>query len=378
MEIIHSLKEEQRVISLLDDYSIHQTPDYIRIPATGSKNFYDRYFFLGYQKDAQLMFGVSWARYPNRNVEDAHFTVVHKGVQSSFHASQALSSDPSTMRIGPLSLEIIEPMNVLRFTLEENPDGLSCELNFKAVTGAIDEGRTVAGDPENPHTNQTRFMQYGSWQGSITNHGEKIAVDKNKTYGLRDKSWGVRMMAENHFTPDKNAQVFWMNVVMHLGDKYSVIRTVDGVRGQPLDRAGYFAPIYSEEQSIPVGEKNLREVKNWTSELKFKGDTRQVIAGVYDVEFSDGEKRKIYGTAIGTLWYGGMGYNHERWNHALDHGGPLVTEREDWVIDDIDMALPERQFLASVLVFKDEQGNDIGFGHTEQFLMGPYEPYGWK
>lgn len=366
------------MITIFDDYSIHQTPDYIQVPATESRNFYDRYFFLGYQKDVQLMFGISWGRYPNRNVEDAHFTVVYKGVQSSVHSSQALSSDPGVMRIGPLCLEVIEPMNRLRFTLEENEHGLCCELNFKAVTGAIDEGRTVAGDPQNPHTDQTRFMQYGCWQGWIENNGERIAVDPEKTYGLRDKSWGVRMMAENHFTPDKNAQVFWMNVVMLLGDRYSVIRTVDGPKGEAIDRAGYFAPVYQQHEAIPVGEQNLREVKNWSSELTFRGETRQVAKGVYTVEFADGESRRITGTAVGTIWYAGMGYNHERWNHALDHGGPLVTEREDWVVADIDMSLPERQFMASVLIFEDEEGSEIGFGHTEQFSMGPYQPYDWK
>jgi hypothetical protein len=72
----------------LDDFPLHQTPEPIAHPATGDKNFYDRYFFNGFAKDGSLFFGAALGLYPNRRVMDASFSVLAGGRQLSVHASR--------------------------------------------------------------------------------------------------------------------------------------------------------------------------------------------------------------------------------------------------------------------------------------------------
>ena len=129
------------MISRLDDYCIHQTPDYVRVPGTTDRNFYDRYFFNGYRTDGSLSFGAAFGRYPNRFVQDAHFTFVVDGIQRSLHASDALGGDPADAVVGPLRVEVLEPMRVLRLAAPANEHGIRYDLVFRAETGAIDEGR---------------------------------------------------------------------------------------------------------------------------------------------------------------------------------------------------------------------------------------------
>ena len=70
-----------------DEYLIHQTPYTMDTPFTSDRNFYDRYFFNGYQRDGEVYFAVAMGSYPNMGVFDAAFSVVHKGKQRFVRAS---------------------------------------------------------------------------------------------------------------------------------------------------------------------------------------------------------------------------------------------------------------------------------------------------
>ncbi|MBK7251112.1 MAG: hypothetical protein IPI06_09620 [Gammaproteobacteria bacterium] len=364
------------MISRFDDYCLHQSPAYLRVPATTDRNFYDRYFFCGYSADASLMFGVSFARYPNRYVQDAHFTVVRGAVQTSLHASDVLAGDPAQNVVGPLEVEIVEPMRILRCRVLRGEHGIACDLTFRAVTGAIDEGRLVRAREDLVYIDQTRFMQYGAWAGWIEVDGVRQEVGAGVTFGLRDKSWGVRLIGEHQVTHRRGEQIFWMNVVMLLGREHSVIRTLDRADGSSIERTGYFVPVYASAELTPVGEKNLLPIATWSFDLDFVPGTRRIARGRYGVRRPDGSERRIEGRVLGTFWYAGMGYSHDRWNHGSDHGGRLVIEREDWRTDEVDPARLDRQFMASVMEFS-EEGRIVGLGHTEQLLMGQYVPFGW-
>jgi hypothetical protein len=364
------------MISRFDDFCVHQTPDYLRVPATTDRNFYDRYFFCGYRTDGSVMFGIAFGRYPNRYVQDAHFTVVVDGVQTSVHASDRLSADPADATVGPLRVEVIEPMRVLRCRSTQPEQGVAYDLLFRAETGAIDEGRLRVAREGLAYIDQTRFMQYGTWEGWIEIDGSRTVLMAQDTHGLRDKSWGVRLIGEHQVTHQRGGQIFWMNVVMHLRDRYSVIRTLDRADGSSQERDGYFAPLYASPEQVPIGETALRRIATWKFDLDFAAGTRRIRGGRYRIVWPDGTETALEGRAVGSFWYAGIGYNHDRWHHGLDHGGQLVVERESWSVHDVDFRRLDRQFLASVMQFS-AAGRVIGFGHTEQLLMGEYQPFGW-
>lgn len=364
------------MISPFDDYCLHQTPDYIRVPGTTDRNFYDRYFFSGYRKDGSVIFGIAFGRYPNRFVQDAHFTVALDGRQYSLHASDVLGADPVRCVAGPIAISVEQPMRRLRCHAGANATGISFDLVYAAETGAIDEGRLRVGKDGINWIDQTRFMQYGAWTGWIEIDGRRIELPPGEACGLRDKSWGVRLIGDQHVTQRRGEQIFWMNVVMRTRDEFGVFRTLDLADGSSREREGYLAPLYPRPEDTPVGETGLRRAPHWEFDLRFAGGTRRIAGGDYRVCFADGAEFCFQGRALATLWYAGMGYNHERWHHGLDHGGRLVVEREDWCLADMDPAALDRQFLASVMEFT-RDGEVIGFGHTEQLLMGEYRPLGW-
>ena len=67
------------MLSKLDDYPIHQTPEPIAIPATSDRNAYDRYWFNGYARDGSFYLGIGSAIYPNLGIMDCGFSLVIDG-----------------------------------------------------------------------------------------------------------------------------------------------------------------------------------------------------------------------------------------------------------------------------------------------------------
>ena len=91
------------MLSRFDEYLIHQTPEPLAHPVSMDRNVYDRYWLGGFSDDADgCYFGVSLGLYPNRQVMDGAFSVVHRGVQYAFFGSRRAPDDREQTEIGPL------------------------------------------------------------------------------------------------------------------------------------------------------------------------------------------------------------------------------------------------------------------------------------
>ncbi len=92
-----------------DDYPIHQTPEPVAYAGT-DRNFYDRYFFNGYNPDGSDFFALAFGIYPHLNIADAHFATARDGTQHCLHASRVLHMERMDLRVGPISIEVLEPL----------------------------------------------------------------------------------------------------------------------------------------------------------------------------------------------------------------------------------------------------------------------------
>ena len=97
------------MLTKADDFPIHQTPDPIAFSGT-DRNFYDRYFFNGYDPDGTEFFAAAFGVYPHLNIADAHFAVVRDGVEYCLHASRVLHMERMDLTCGPIRIEVLEPL----------------------------------------------------------------------------------------------------------------------------------------------------------------------------------------------------------------------------------------------------------------------------
>ena len=174
-----------------DDYPIHQTADPIAYAGT-DRNFYDRYFFNGYALDGDDagFFAVAFGVYPHLNIADAAFVVIRNGVQIALHASRILHMERMDLAVGPVTIEVVEPLQRLRVRVDAPEQGIHADIVFSARSAPIEEPRFTRRIGPRAFMDYTRLTQNGRYSGWIEVDGVRRSVDGH--VGTRDRSWGVR------------------------------------------------------------------------------------------------------------------------------------------------------------------------------------------
>src|SRR3954467_11053692 len=176
------------MLTPFDDYPIHQTSLPIAHAASGDPNHYDRFWFNGYTED--FYFAAGMAVYPNRGIIDGAFAVVHDGVQRSVFASGRIPTARGETGIGPLTIDVVEPLRVTRVRVDAPDLGIVADVTFTGRTAAMEEPRQQMTSGTKGTMDSTRMTQWGTWSGSINAAGTEIPI--NAMYGTKDRSWGVR------------------------------------------------------------------------------------------------------------------------------------------------------------------------------------------
>lgn len=183
------------MIGPLDEYPVHQAPLPMAWVASSDRNFYDRCYFNAHDRTGEIFVITGVGYYPNLGTKDA-FVLVRRGdVQTSLRLSDAIDADRLDQRVNGYRLEVIEPLNKLRITLEET-EGIALDLTWEGSFDVIQEQPHIMRTGNRITLDAQRFAQVGTWSGSIVIDGEEIAVTPDRWVGTRDRSWGIRPVGE--------------------------------------------------------------------------------------------------------------------------------------------------------------------------------------
>ena len=182
-------------LSPLDDYPVHQSSNWIAHVATSDRNFYDRYYFNAFDTGGEFMAIFGLGQYPNLGTTDAFITVRHGDQQHVVRASRPLG-DRADMRIGPLQVEVLEPLKRLRFVCEPTEHAVAADLTWEGFGPAIPEPNQFLRWGSRVTFDTQRLAQMGTWTGTVTVGGVDRSATPDGWLGSRDRSWGVRPVGE--------------------------------------------------------------------------------------------------------------------------------------------------------------------------------------
>ncbi len=354
-------------ISSWDDFPVHQAAEYVAHPATSDRNFYDRYYFNLHGSDGTLFAVCGIGQYPNLGVTDAFLCVADAERHRVVRASRPLA-DRSDLEVGPIRVEVIEPLHRLRLVCEPSGHGLALDVVWEGTVPPFEEPRQYLRSQGRVVFDTQRFAQLGSWTGSITVDGHTTAVTPDRWGGSRDRSWGVRPVGEAE--PDGIRQGvnvmsgMWNYFPMQFDDHavvYMLHETDDGER--PLQEA---VRVWADPER-PIDHLGRPE-----HDHRFVSGTR-VLAGS-TISLPEAGLTIECTPLLANYVAIGTGYGvDDDWRHGMYHGPDLVVEGRDFAVDDIKGL---GQYVIVDHVGRFEYDGKVGHGLYEHGFFGAFERYG--
>jgi len=159
-------------------------------------------------------------------------------------------------------------------------------------------------------------------------------------------------------------QFFWQWTPLNLVDGSLFFHINADSRGNAWNtRAAYAADGAAAD--------DIREGDGWM-QTGLEAGTRWPAKGTLKLDVA-GAPKLLTLEPIGRFQMRGLGYTHPVWGHGMHHGAELRVEREDIVLDQINVLAPENIHLQIPV----KVGGDAeGIGVFEQLVIGPFAPLG--
>jgi hypothetical protein len=353
-----------------DDYPVHQTAVPLAHVADGHPDAYDRFWFNGY--DENMYFAVAMGLYPNRGVIDAAFSVVHDDVQRSVFASGRIPLDRTLTRIGPISIEIVEPMRVNRVIVDAPEHGLTAELTATARTAAYEEPRQTRHAETTLVMDVTRATQLVTWEGTLSSGGTEIQLGA-PTYGTKDRSWGIRGVGDPAPAAPRrvNPQICFLWAPLNFADECLHFLRFEDERGVPWSETSVVLPVIENGAPVFGPDTGVRELPGVTHDIRWAPGLRRSEGATLLVPGDDPVELE----PIRTFRMKGVGYWHPTYGHGKWHGD-LVVDGEAHKTADLDVLAFDTIHVQQVM--RASWGDRTGLGVLEQILLGKYAPGGFQ
>jgi hypothetical protein len=329
--------------------------------------------------DGSLQVDFGLGKYQNRGIIDGFGGVSRGREQWTVRGSRELASAPEEMAIGPVHMEIVEPLKQTRFRLEpSDTQPISFDVVLSAVTPPFFEERNLV---RNRRTGRVdvdvvRYHQGGWASGTVTVDGTTYDVDPAECFGFRDHSWGVRQGIGEPLTdlipspgipPGIRGGMKWSPAFFRRPD------------GSYYETAIFVVEGAWEYSSAYINDANGTQtpVRSVKPRISYDTRTRFVKGGELLLAMESGEQRVIEVETLGdsgfflkTGGYGAWaGHKHGSWQGALHVDGEYIADCHS------------DENLAKLGQFRDtpirvRDGDAVGYGIMESLIGGVWPELG--
>ncbi|MDC0769720.1 hypothetical protein [Streptomyces sp. HD] len=223
----------------------------MRYVATSDRNAYDRCIFHVLDHEGRALLIVGLGVYPNVGVIDAYATLRVGDTLHAVRASDALGEDRMRLAVGPLRIEVVEPLRRLRLVCDD--DALSYDITWTAEFPALWEPHHVQRRGDRLSLEGRRFVQAGGVAGVVRAGGREFRVAPAEWTGTRDRSWGVRPIPGEEggrFAEERPTEGFhWIWCPVRFDDRFLMVIVQEDADGhRSLNEATLVRPGHRDRQ----------------------------------------------------------------------------------------------------------------------------------
>ena len=307
----------------LDEYPLHQISHSFAGVAGSDPQWNDGHYVCVCDDGGNVCFTSNVRLYQNNDVLDGFVCVRHQGRQHNIRVSRRLRPDLDHLGVGPLRIEIVEPMRTLRFVLEDNEFGIACDVLCHSTVLPYEDPVEVTRIDGRLLSERATYELVGVCEGWVEVARERYQLTRANSSFFRNHSWG--------------------NQAGRGGPRYGAPRPprrVPGVRQWVLFRAGSHGGFYFSDPSgraasgkgaILFADRSV-PVTGIDHDLDFYDGGRRVKSGTYRLTDAEGTEREYSFTDLGWVYCQGGGY-FGGFDDGLGQGvyrGELHVEGEVW------------------------------------------------
>ena len=351
-------------LTSFDDYPVHQSAELIAHAATSDRNFYDRYYFNLYPDSHDLFAIFGLGQYPNLGTTDAFIDVRYGDTQHIVRSSKPLV-DRADLSVGPIRIEVLEPLKRLRVIVEPTEHSVAMDVTFEGEIEALLEPRQTLRQKGRLVFDTNRLAQTGRWSGTMSIDGTDLKIEGG---GNRDRSWGIRPVGEAEPPGIREGLIvlpgMWNYFPMQFEDHsifYICHQDDDGVRHLTQGERVWHDPSREIDDLGPVV---------WHHDIE--PGTRIVRSSV--LEFPKSSITIDCTSVLPNFVSLGTGYGIDAdWRHGMYQGPDLVVQGLTLDVDEI-KGLAQYGIIDHLAEFRYD--GKVGYGLLEQGFFGPFRAAG--
>jgi hypothetical protein len=329
--------------------------------------------------DGSLQIDFGLGKYQNRGIIDGFGGVSRGSEQWTVRGSRELASAPEQSGVGPVQMDVVEPLKQMRLRLEPNDvQPISFDIVLAGVTPPYFEERNLV---RNRRTGRIdvdviRYHQGGWASGTVTVDGETHEVRPDEWFGFRDHSWGVRQAIGEPLTDLISSPAIPPGIRGGMKWSPAFFRRQDGTYYETAIFVVEGAWEYSSAY-INDADGNQVPVRSVSPRIDYDTRTRYVTGGELVLTMESGEQRVIEVEVLGdsgfflkTAGYGAWeGHKHGSWKGKLHVDGEYIADCAS------DENLPRLgQFRDTPIRVRD--GDAVGYGIMESLIGGVWPELG--
>jgi hypothetical protein len=284
----------------MDEYPFHQFTDTFAAVAGSDPMWNDGHYVCAADQAGQVAFTSNLRLYANNDVMDGFVCVRMAGRQHNLRVSRRLRPRMDDLRVGPLRLEIVEPLQTVRLVLEDNATGIAldvtCHSTCVPYMGPVEvnrvDGRLLS--------ERATYEQPGACEGWVEAGGRRVDLRRDASSFFRNHSWGYQPgrggpRAYGAPTPRRRAPGVRQWVLFHAPDHGGFF--FEDPNGRAASGKG---AILTDGAVVPVVRVEHR--------LDFHDGGRRVRSGEFQLTDIDGLQREYRFRDLGWVYCQGGGY----------------------------------------------------------------------
>ena len=176
----------------LDEHPYHQITASFAGVAGSDPQWNDGHYICAADQGGTIALTSNLRLYSNNDVLDGFVCIRHDGKQHNIRLSRRLRPNMGDLSVGPLRLELVEPMREVRLVLEENEFGIALDLTCRGTSVPYEDPAEVTRVDGRLVSERITYELAGKCAGWVQVGDTRCELDFSSASFFRNHSWGYQ------------------------------------------------------------------------------------------------------------------------------------------------------------------------------------------